>query len=97
MKLSTVSSPGASTAAPTGGAHAASGLGASICAGVAPDAVHVGAQTERVQAAQLQLAAMPEVDAARVAEIKAALARGEIGFDAQKIAGLVVRHHGGRG
>lgn len=72
-------------------------LAAASASVVAPDAVHVGAQTERVQAAHVQLAAMPEVDAARVADIKAALARGEIAFDAQKIAGLVVRHHGGRG
>ena len=58
--------------------------------------VQVGAQAARVQAAQGQLAAMPDVDAARVAEIKAALTRGEISFDPQKIAGLVMRHHGGR-
>lgn len=97
MKLSTVSSPGIAAAAPSGEAHAASRLGATISTVVAPDAVHVGAQAERVQAARAQLASMPEVDAARVAEIKDALARGEIGFDAQKIAGMVVRHHGGRG
>ena len=58
--------------------------------------VQVGAQAARVQVAQSQLAAMPDIDAARVAEIKAALARGEINFDPKKIAGLVMRHHGGR-
>lgn len=96
MKLTNVP---ASTAA---AAHAAEStasprLAASGASVVAPDAVHVGAQTGRLQAAHVQLAAMPEVDAVRVAQIKAALARGEIAFDAQKIAGLVVRHHGGRG
>lgn len=97
MKLSNVKAPGAIVALPSGEVQGAVRPSASISSVVAPDAVHVGAQTERVQAAQAQLAAMPDIDAARVAEIKAALARGEITFDAQKIAGLVVRHHGGRG
>lgn len=96
MKLTKVLAPSAA-ALNTGAGAAIARSGAASSSVVAPDAVHVGAQTERVQAAQAQLAAMPEVDAARVAEIKEALARGEIGFDAQKIAGLVVRHHGGRG
>lgn len=96
MKLTNVQAANAvaAHAAESGSAKRASASSATV---VEPDAVHVGAQTERVQSAQAQLAAMPEVDAARVAEIKAALARGEIAFDPQKIAGLVVRHHGGRG
>ena len=77
--------------------QSAARLAASAASVVAPDQVHVGEQTEQVQAAQAAIAAMPEIDAQRVADIKAALARGEIAFDAQKIAGLVVRHHGGRG
>lgn len=96
MKLTNVPTPSA-VAAHAVESAASARVAAANASVVAPDAVHVGAQTERVQAAQAQLAAMPEVDAARVAEIKAALARGEIAFDAQKIAGLVVRHHGGRG
>lgn len=96
MKLTNVLAPSA-VAAHAVESAAFARVAAANASVVAPDAVHVGAQTERVQAAQAQLAAMPEVDAARVAEIKAALARGEIAFDAQKIAGLVVRHHGGRG
>lgn len=58
--------------------------------------VHVGTQAARIQAAQAQMAALPEMDMQRIAEIKAALERGEIGFDPQKIAGLIMRHHGGR-
>lgn len=69
---------------------------ATVGAVVAPE-VMVGAQAESVQAAHSQLAAMPDIDAARVAEIKQALARGEISFDHRKLAGLIVRHHGGRG
>lgn len=97
MKLSSVKATNAVAASPSGEMQGAARLAASIASVVAPDAVHVGAQTERVQAAQAQLAAMPDIDTARVAEIKAALERGEIAFDVQKIAGLVVRHHGGRG
>jgi negative regulator of flagellin synthesis FlgM len=40
---------------------------------------------------------LPEVDSAKVAEIKAALADGSIKFDAGKLAGLIQRYHGGRG
>lgn len=97
MKLTTVNAPSAAAASSSVETQASARLGGTIASVVAPDSVHVGAQTERVQAAQAQLAQMPEVDAARVADIKAALARGEIAFDAKKIAGLVVRHHGGRG
>lgn len=69
---------------------------AALGAVVAPE-VSVGAQAESLQSAQAQLASLPDIDAARVAEIKQALARGEISFDPKKLAGLVVRHHGGRG
>lgn len=62
---------------------------------VAPD-VQVGAQTASVQRAEAQLAQMPDVDAARVAEIKEALARGDISFNPQKLAQLILRHHGGQ-
>ncbi len=47
--------------------------------------------------ARAQLQQMPEVDSARVAEIRAALERGEIGFDAGKLASLIERYHGSRG
>jgi negative regulator of flagellin synthesis FlgM len=39
---------------------------------------------------------MPEVDEAKVAAVREALARGEIQFDAAKLAGLIARYHGGR-
>ncbi|OWY39980.1 flagellar biosynthesis anti-sigma factor FlgM [Xenophilus sp. AP218F] len=42
------------------------------------------------------LQALPEVDLSRVAEVKQALARGEVQFDAQRLADLVARYHGGR-
>jgi len=50
-----------------------------------------------LRGAQAQLAQLDGIDAARVAEIRAALERGEITFDAAKLARLIERHHGGRG
>ncbi|HEX3140595.1 MAG TPA: flagellar biosynthesis anti-sigma factor FlgM [Rhizobacter sp.] len=50
-----------------------------------------------LRSAQAGLAKMEEIDTARVAEICAALERGEISFDPAKLAGLIERHHGGRG
>ena len=95
MKISSTGAPGKVVTVRTDSTQESARVAASAAAVVAPD-VHVGAQTVRVQAAQAQLAAMPDVDAARVAEIKAALARGEITFDPKKLAQLVVRHHGGK-
>ncbi len=94
MKLSPI--------APAAGSVAAQGdrvqdLAASLpvaAAVVAPD-VQVGVQAASVQRAQVQAAQMPDVDAARVAEIKEALARGDISFNPQKLAQLILRHQGG--
>ncbi|WP_199030125.1 flagellar biosynthesis anti-sigma factor FlgM [Ralstonia sp. ASV6] len=50
---------------------------------------------EAIEAARAALDRTPEVDAARVAEIRAALQAGEIRFDAAKLAGVIQRYHGG--
>ncbi|KIA81548.1 flagellar biosynthesis anti-sigma factor FlgM [Chromobacterium amazonense] len=42
------------------------------------------------------LRAMPEIDQAKVDAVRAALARGEVRFDPQRLAGLIERYHGGR-
>lgn len=49
-----------------------------------------------MQPAMDALRGMSDVDSARVAEIREALARGEIRFDAGKLASLITRYHGGR-
>ena len=49
-----------------------------------------------LQPAAKALAAMPDFDAARVAELRDALARGELPFDPSRLAGLIQRFHGGR-
>lgn len=63
----------------------------------APAAAAAPLQSAVLQPAQAALSAMPEIDAERVADIKAALAEGKINFDAAKLAGLIRRYHGGRG
>lgn len=42
------------------------------------------------------LRAQPEIDHARVAELRDALARGELPFDSAKLAALIARYHGVR-
>jgi negative regulator of flagellin synthesis FlgM len=39
---------------------------------------------------------MPDIDHAKVAELRDALARGEVRFDASRLAGLIQRFHGSR-
>jgi negative regulator of flagellin synthesis FlgM len=48
-----------------------------------------------LQPAQKALGALPDFDAARVAELRDALAKGELPFDAGRLAGLIQRFHGG--
>ena len=53
-------------------------------------------QSAVLQPALAALHAMPELDHARVAALRDALAKGELPFDAAKLAGLIQRFHGGR-
>ncbi len=50
-----------------------------------------------LRTARMQLQQMPEMDMARVAELRGALERGEISFDANRLADLIVRYHGSKG
>lgn len=53
-------------------------------------------QSAPLQQAQAALAELPEIDQAKVAALREALARGELPFDAGKLAGLIERYHGSR-
>lgn len=75
----------ASEAAPVDGARAA-----------AP-AAQAALQSSVLQPALAALRDMPEIDQARVAALKDALARGEVPFDPDKLAGLIERFHGSKG
>lgn len=67
-------------------------------ADAAPEAAAASAAPAPLQSAVLQPAtqamrAMPEVDLERVAQLRDALAKGEIPFDPAKLAGLIQRFH----
>lgn len=53
-------------------------------------------QSEVLKPAADALRALPDFDAARVAELRDALARGELPFDPGRLAGLIQKFHGGR-
>lgn len=52
-------------------------------------------QSQVLQPAAEALRALPDFDAARVAELRDALAKGELPFDPGRLAGLIQRFHGG--
>jgi negative regulator of flagellin synthesis FlgM len=63
---------------------------------------HTGGSGPALQSAVLApamdaLSAMSEIDHAKVAAIRDALAKGEIRFDAGKLAGLITRYHDSHG
>lgn len=67
-------------------------ISAVIGASAAPAAL----ESSVLQPAKAALDALPEIDAAKVAALREALARGEINFDANRLAQLIQRFHGGR-
>lgn len=89
MKISSASSPSVSIAPQVGGAAAAPAA-APVSAPAGTDAL----ESAVLQPAQKALGALPDFDAARVAELRDALAKGELPFDAGRLAGLIQRFHG---
>lgn len=53
-------------------------------------------QSAALAPARTALNEMPEIDQAKVAAVRDALAKGEIAFDAGKLAGLIARYHAGQ-
>ena len=90
MKISSASSPSVSIA-PQAGAAAAPAA-APVTAPAGNDAL----ESAVLQPAQKALGALPDFDAARVAELRDALAKGELPFDAGRLAGLIQRFHGSK-
>ena len=82
-----------SATAPAPSSSATSAISAAAAApAAAPPSPATGGTLAPARAA---LAALPDIDEAKVAFLRDALARGEIQFDAQRLAGLVQRFHGG--
>lgn len=69
--------------------------GVTVQAPAAPAAAAPALQSEVLQPAAQALRGLPDFDAARVAELRDALAKGELPFDAGRLAGLIERFHGG--
>jgi negative regulator of flagellin synthesis FlgM len=67
---------------------------AAASAAAAPSAAPL--QSAAMQPALAALRKMPDMDMDRVAQLRDALAKGELPFDASKLAGLIERFHGGR-
>lgn len=68
-----------------------------VLGGNAAAAPEAALESSVLQGAKAALAEMPEIDEAKVQALREALARGEINFDAQRLAKLIQRFHGGRG
>jgi negative regulator of flagellin synthesis FlgM len=92
MKITGASTPSI-TIAPQAGAPSA----APAAAPVAPAAASETLESSVLQPAQSALKALPDFDAARVAELRDALSKGELPFDAGRLAGLIQRFHGSQG
>jgi len=88
MKISSASTSSVSIAPQVGAAAAPA------AAPVAAPAGNDALESAVLQPAQKALNALPDFDAARVAELRDALAKGELPFDAGRLAGLIQRFHG---
>ena len=86
MKITAVSTPSVSIAPQVGGNAAPAPAAAPAAAAPLESAV--------LQPAQEALRALPDFDAGRVAELRDALSKGELPFDAGRLAGLIQRFHG---
>ncbi|WP_183549528.1 flagellar biosynthesis anti-sigma factor FlgM [Massilia aurea] len=89
MKISGTSSSAITTVTPGAGA-------VSVPVQTEASAAPAALQSAVLQPAADALSAMPDFDAVRVAELREALARGELPFDAGRLAGLIQKFHSGR-
>jgi negative regulator of flagellin synthesis FlgM len=89
MKITGASTPSITIAPQAGGPAAAPAVAPSTAAETLESAV--------LQPAQAALKALPDFDAAKVAELRDALQKGELPFDAGRLAGLIQRFHGSQG
>jgi negative regulator of flagellin synthesis FlgM len=95
MKINSGNSPTELLGPSRAGAAARSDAAAPASAGAAGGTAAAPLQSEVLQPALAALASMPEIDHARVAELRDALAKGELPFDPARLAGLIQRFHGG--
>lgn len=95
MKISSGATPADAAPVQRSAAAAVLELKSAAAAGVAAPAAAL--QSEVLQPAMAALASMPEIDHERVAQLRDALAKGELPFDPARLAGLITRFHAGQG
>jgi len=91
MKITGVSTPSISITPQAGAGAVAAPAPAPSAASSQP------LESAVLQPAQQALRALPDFDAARVAELRDALSKGQLPFDAGRLAGLIQRFHGSQG
>jgi negative regulator of flagellin synthesis FlgM len=89
MKITGATTPSITIAPQAGGPAAAPA--------VVPSSATEALESAVLQPAQSALKALPDFDAAKVAELRDALQKGELPFDAGRLAGLIQRFHGSQG
>jgi negative regulator of flagellin synthesis FlgM len=89
MKITGASTPSITIAPQAGGPVAAPA--------VAPAIANEALESAVLQPAKSALKDLPDFDAAKVAELRDALQKGELPFDAGRLAGLIQRFHGSKG
>jgi len=92
MKITGASTPSITIAPQAGGPAAAPAAQV-----VVPSNDTQALESAVLQPAQSALKALPDFDAAKVAELRDALQKGELPFDAGRLAGLIQRFHGSQG
>ena len=86
-----VGTPGIAPAAPSAAAPEAT---PPMDATGVPATAQASMASSILQPALAALRELPDIDHAKVAALREALARGEVPFDAAKLAGLIERFHG---
>lgn len=87
--------PGLPAAAPAAPADDVGPVTTSASASVA-SAAPATLQSAVLQPARAAMRDLPDIDHAKVAALRDALAKGEVPFDPAKLAGLIQRFHGSR-
>lgn len=92
-----ISGSSISLTSPASSAEVAPVSGAAPVAPAAPaSSEQAPLQSAVLQQAKAELQSMPEIDQAKVDALREALAKGELPFDAGKLASLIDRYHGSR-
>jgi negative regulator of flagellin synthesis FlgM len=96
MRIPGTGIPAAAAPAPQGADSAPVGAASTSAAAASAAPASGPLQSAALAPALAALREMPEIDQAKVAALRDALAKGEVPFDPAKLAGLIERFHGGR-